>query len=123
MNANKAAMTQLDADISTLLTEISEARENLVMAQSSLTDDEAYLKDLTARCAARAEDWDQRAAMRRDELAALTKALEILENKVKSAEGKRAAFNDLDFLQVAEAKSARGMLQRVAASRSTASTS
>merc|ERR1719316_439365 len=94
MNANKAAMTQLDEDVSTLTMEISEARESLVMAQSALTDDEAYLKDLTARCAARANDWDQRAAMRRDELAALSKALEILENKVKGADeaaNKRAA--------------------------------
>merc|ERR1719486_1554276 len=97
-------METLESEIDTLKAEIADARKQLVEAQSMLTDDEAYLKDLTERCATRANDWDQRSAMRRDELEALSTALEILENKVKSADkaaNKRAAAS---FLQVAAAQ-------------------
>jgi chromosome segregation ATPase len=107
MDANKAAIEQLQGDIGTLKTELSTAKGELIQAQSTLTDDETYLHDLTERCAARANDWDQRSAMRRDELEALSTALEILENKVKSADeaaNKRAAAS---FIQVAQSASAK----------------
>merc|ERR1719424_1613075 len=82
-------MKQLQKDIQRLAKEIAEHREDLIK------DDEQYLNDLTARCEARANDYDQRSAMRGGELAALTGALEVLTKKVKGRADKvnvRAAF-------------------------------
>jgi chromosome segregation ATPase len=83
MKANKKAMEALDKNIQKLAKEIAEHREDLVLADQQLKDDELYLKDLTARCEARAHDYDQRSAMRNDELSALVQALEVLSKDVK----------------------------------------
>merc|ERR1719310_1027780 len=83
MGSNKDAMNALEKNIEKLSKEIAEHRENLVEAEAVMKDDELYLKDLTAQCEARAKDWDQRSAMRNDELTALTQALEILTKNVK----------------------------------------
>merc|ERR1719498_774446 len=86
-------MKQLDKDISRLKKEIARHRENLVSADNLLKDDEQYLKDLTARCEDRANDYDQRSAMRNDEAKALGQALAVLSKKVKAndqAANKRA---------------------------------
>jgi len=83
MTENKEAMDQLEMDIDTLNGDIATARENLVNDQAVLKDDELYMKDLTERCEIRAKDWDQRSAMRADEIQALTEALEVLQNKVQ----------------------------------------
>jgi len=95
IGANAAAMKQLQKDIQRLAKEIAEHREDLITADEQLKDDEQYLNDLTARCEARANDYDQRSAMRGGELAALTGALEVLTKKVKGRADKvnvRAAF-------------------------------
>jgi len=84
--ANDAAMKQLTKDIDALAAKIATDRGTLVETEGVLKDDQLYLKDLTAQCEERANDWDQRSAMRRDELAALSGALEILTKKVKSAD-------------------------------------
>merc|ERR1719352_1590274 len=78
-------MKQLTKDISRLKKEIAKHRENLVTADGQLKDDELYLKDLTARCEDRANDYDQRSAMRNDELEALAGALKVLKGTVKAA--------------------------------------
>jgi len=83
MKANKEAMEQLVKDIAKLGEEIAQHRTDLIEAESQLKDDEQYLNDMTARCEARANDYDQRSAMRGGELTALTGALEVLEQKVK----------------------------------------
>merc|ERR1719311_1981658 len=83
LNANDGAMKQLDKDISRLKKEIARHRENLVSADNLLKDDEQYLKDLTARCEDRANDYDQRSAMRNGEIEALGNALKVLSKKVK----------------------------------------
>jgi len=83
LKANKAAMDQLEKDIARLKKEIAEHREDLINADSQLKDDELYLKDLTARCEDRANDYDQRSAMRGNELNALNGALSVLKDKVK----------------------------------------
>jgi uncharacterized protein YlxW (UPF0749 family) len=83
MGSNKDAMNALEKNIDKLSKEIAEHRENLVEAEAVMKDDELYLKDLTAQCEARAKDWDQRSAMRNNELTALTQALEILTKNVK----------------------------------------
>merc|ERR1719181_2134102 len=83
MGSNKDAMNALDKNIEKLAKEIAEHRENLVEADSDMKDDELYLKDLTAQCEARANDYDQRSRMRGDEVTALTQALDILKGDVK----------------------------------------
>merc|ERR1719487_2718666 len=90
MKENATAIETLEGEVETLKSEIADARGQLVEAESLLSDDQAYLKDLTKQCEARANDWDQRSAMRKDEIEALSNALTILENKVKDAEGERA---------------------------------
>jgi hypothetical protein len=86
MKQNANAIETLEGDVGTLKAEIAKARADLIDAQGLLTDDQAYLKDLTKQCEARANDWDQRAAMRGDELEALSKVLIILRKKVKNAD-------------------------------------
>jgi len=61
-----------------------------------MKDDEAYLKDLTERCEMKANEWDPRSQMRSDEVTALTKALEIIQAKVKDND---AAVNQRAFIQ------------------------
>jgi hypothetical protein len=100
--ANDDAMKQLDKDIARLKKEIAKHRENLVTAEGTLQDDELYLKDLTARCEDRANDYDQRSAMRNDELTALTQALTVLKGTVS----KSSSVNVRALLQEPTAKSA-----------------
>merc|ERR1719253_680513 len=88
-------MKSLSKDIQRLGKEIAQHREDLITANEQLQDDEQYLKDLQARCEARANDYDQRSVMRGGELDALTGALEVLTKKVKGRADKvnvRAAF-------------------------------
>jgi hypothetical protein len=88
MAANSDAMKALDKNMGKLAKEIAAARQSLVEQEDNMKDDELYLKDLTSRCEARAEDWDQRAQMRNDEIAALSSALKILGDSVKGAADK-----------------------------------
>jgi predicted nucleic acid-binding Zn-ribbon protein len=96
IGANKDAMDALEKNIEKLAKEIAEHREDLVTAKGDMEDDEQYLKDLQARCEARAHDYDQRSAMRGDELAAMTGALEVLTKDVK---GRANAVNERALLQ------------------------
>jgi len=82
----KDAIDELTSDISGLAKSIAEARGSLVEKEGFMQDDQAYLKDLTERCEDRANDWDQRSALRKGELEALAGALEVLENKVQDAD-------------------------------------
>jgi len=86
LSANQAAMDSLDKSIARLAKEIATHREDLINAEAMLKDDELYLKDLTARCEDRANDYDQRSAMRGDEVTALTTALKVLSGSVKGAD-------------------------------------
>jgi len=96
MTENSNTIGTLEGDVETLGTDIAKARENLVDAESLLKDDQLYLKDLTERCEQRAAAFDQRAAMRADEIAALSEALDLLKNKVKSND---ESANERAFVQ------------------------
>jgi len=78
-----------------LTSEIASARSSLLSAEASLKDDQLYLKDLTAMCETRAQDWDQRSALRRDELSSLKKAVQVLSNEVV---GRDAQYNQRAML-------------------------
>merc|ERR1719161_3339426 len=96
MKSNDEAMKALAKNIQKLKKEIAQHREDLVNAEAQLKDDELYLKDMQAQCEDRANDYDQRSAMRGDELAALTGALEVLTKDVK---GRANAVNKRAFIQ------------------------
>jgi hypothetical protein len=64
--------------------DISTNQADLTETNAVLNDDRLYLKDLTAKCEAKAKLWDQRSQMRADELAALSQALVVLEGTVAS---------------------------------------
>jgi len=83
---NKDAITKLSEKASGLAKDIAQAKEDLVSEQTSLEDAQAYLKDLTDRCEARAKDWDQRSSTRDEESQALSRALKILTGRVKGAD-------------------------------------
>jgi len=98
MGSNTDAMKALDQNIEKLAKEIAAHRGDLVSAQGEMQDNELYLKDLTAQCENRANDFDQRSQMRNDEITALAQALKILTNSVKSAAddvNKRALLQEL----------------------------
>merc|ERR1712217_293476 len=121
LSENKKAMDQLSADILKLAGEIAQARTDLVNAEATLKDDQLYLKDLTTRCEARANDWDQRSQTRNDELEAINGALTILRDNVTSPDSEvneRALFAQksvgptaVSFLQTAiEEQASQGAL-------------
>jgi hypothetical protein len=90
---------------------IGGANGDLTAANALLNDDRVYLKDLTSKCEQKAKDWDQRTAMRADELAALNQALTVLAGAVAHKEGVTGAGgraftqeedddDDVSFVQV-----------------------
>lgn len=62
--------------------EVAEFQQLLTETQATLRDDQAYIKELVAKCNAKSEDWDKRTAMRSGELAAISTALNIITSKV-----------------------------------------
>jgi len=62
--------------------EIAEFQQQLTEAQATLHDDQAYIKELVAKCNAKSEDWDKRTSMRSGELAAISTALNIITSKI-----------------------------------------
>jgi len=61
---------------------IAKAQAELTAVSATMTDDQAYLTELTATCNEQSKVWDQRSKMRQDELTALTSALTIVKGKV-----------------------------------------
>merc|ERR1719247_3488299 len=62
---------------------IGVASGDLTAIQAVLTDDQQYIKDLTAKCELKSKEWDQRSQMRQDELTAISTAITIVSGKVK----------------------------------------
>jgi len=86
----QAAKDLIDTDNTRLAetnSDISDDDKDLTEETALLADDQTYLKDLTEQCERKAREWDQRSSMRKDELAALGKALEIIEGTVLDNEG------------------------------------
>merc|ERR1712048_626103 len=96
IETNQNAISALKTDVQNLKVAIAGSRSTLVEADDLLKDDQLFLKDMTARCEQRAHAFDQRSAMRGDEITALTQALTILEGKVQA---KDEAANVRAFLQ------------------------
>jgi hypothetical protein len=94
--AAEAKRKEIQADKDLIETEtgdLAEAKSSLATDDADLTeetallkDDNTYLRDLTEQCERKAREWDQRSALRGNELAALSKALEIIEGTVLDRE-------------------------------------
>lgn len=98
MKANLGAIQKAEENIAELQKKISKNRGDLVNAQGALQEDSVYLKDLTSQCETKARDFDQRSAMMKDEVEALSQAVKIISNKVESAD---KAVNERAFVQSA----------------------
>merc|ERR1719440_31699 len=105
MEAKTAAKETAEETLSTkesekqkAIEDIAAAQEALTNAQAKLTDDQTYLKDLTAKCELKAREWDQRSQMRADELSAISQALHILKEEVAPREvvNKRALLQSVE---------------------------
>merc|ERR1719379_2702458 len=77
------------------LSALAEATDAMVEEEGKL-----YMKDLTAQCELKAREWDQQSSMRASEVAALSKALDIIKAKVQ---GNDASANKRALLQVGQA--------------------
>jgi len=75
-----------ESDKSNAEANIATASDDTVLEEATLKDDELYMKDLTERCELKAREWDQRSQMRAGEVAALTKAIDIIKNRAKANE-------------------------------------
>merc|ERR1719160_1167277 len=62
---------------------VAKNQRDLTTTQAVLTDDQQYIKDLSAKCTEKSELWDQRSKMRADELTAISTALTIITGTVK----------------------------------------
>jgi len=79
----KKEIKTLNGEIDDLKSKIAQLKTDLVTTTASLSDDSAYLRDLTVRCQEKGEAWDQRTKTRNGEVEALTKALSVLNKKAK----------------------------------------
>merc|ERR1719265_2393834 len=68
------------------MSNIGSDQQELTATNAKMTDDQAYIKDLTEKCNLKSREWDQRSQMRQDELTALTTALTIVKSRVTAAD-------------------------------------
>merc|ERR1719235_1046667 len=90
-----AAKIQLSETKATLAT----TKGQLTETKANLHDDTKYLKDLTAQCEMKANEWDQRSTMRAGELKALQEAIDIVGGSVKSTQSTRGYTDNTLLLQ------------------------
>jgi len=96
------AKTTADSDKSAAEANNAQASDDTVLEEATLKDDELYMKDLTEKCELKASEWDQRSQMRAGEVAALTKAIDVIKNRAKANE----SANKRAFLLQLPAKNA-----------------
>merc|ERR1719197_1012134 len=80
----KKRMSAATAEKSGTEKAMSDASEELATTEKTLAADEAYLAELKASCAKKAEEWEQRQKQAGEEMAAIAKAKEILAEGVKA---------------------------------------
>merc|ERR1719327_2083802 len=79
----KKRMSAATAEKSGTEKTMSDASEELATTEKTLAADEAYLAELKASCAKKAEEWEQRQKQAGEEMGAIAKAKEILSEGVK----------------------------------------
>merc|ERR1719159_1580689 len=80
----KDTLDTKEGELSTDEASLADTTGELTETKALMHDDRKYLKDLTEQCERKANEWDQRSSMRTKELAAISQALEILENTVSA---------------------------------------
>merc|ERR1719262_802533 len=75
---------------------IAKSAGDLTATKAVLTDDQQYIKDLTAKCELKSKEWDQRSQMRQDELTAISTAISIVSGKVKE----KTTSKTVRFMQI-----------------------
>merc|ERR1719160_2093651 len=80
----KDTLETKEGELSTDEASLADTTGELTETKALMHDDRKYLKDLTEQCERKANEWDQRSSMRTKELAAISQALEILENTVSA---------------------------------------
>jgi len=104
ISSTKDLIDKLATEIDKLTELVAETRGELVDEQASLQDSRLYMKDLSALCEKRANEWDQRTTMRGGEVEALSKALKILKGKVSDTD----EVNERALLQYKSVQAGRG---------------
>jgi len=84
IDSSKATLESKEDQLSTAQSDLATTEEDLTETTALLNDDNTYLKDITGQCETKAHQWDQRSKQRKDELSAITQALEIIEGTVAS---------------------------------------
>jgi len=82
----------------------AEANQELTQETASLHDDQAYIQDLTEKCNAKSQEWDERTDMRTSELSALTNAIDIIQKRIHEAIDSSSTRKNSDLVQVAVAE-------------------
>jgi hypothetical protein len=82
MTQQEAKIKKAQAKAETASDNIGRMSAELTLTSGTVTDDKAYLTELTSSCNAKSKAWDQRSKMRAEELTALTTALNILKGTV-----------------------------------------
>ena len=90
-----AAKIQLSETAATL----AKTKGQLTETKANLHDDTKYLKDLTAQCEMKANEWDQRSTMRAGELKALQEAIDIVGGTASNAGTRGYTDNTASLLQ------------------------
>jgi hypothetical protein len=94
---------------------------DLSLTKAALDDDRSYLVDLTDKCNAKKKMWDQRSAMRQDELTALTQAIGIIKGGVADNTTKqtiRFTQESASFVQIREVSQKKHSLKKISSRRS-----
>eukprot|EP00930_Biecheleria_cincta_P083182 TRINITY_DN72805_c0_g1_i1.p1 TRINITY_DN72805_c0_g1~~TRINITY_DN72805_c0_g1_i1.p1 ORF type:complete len:726 (-),score=219.38 TRINITY_DN72805_c0_g1_i1:93-2270(-) len=100
INQNTDAIATAEGNAASLKGEESAAKGSLLETKKLLKDDKAALTELQENCDARAADFKQRSKSRTDEVAAISKALEVLKAQVASpAAGSAPSFFQQNLLR------------------------
>merc|ERR1719478_318017 len=80
MKTEKETMATAKETSAKATADIAKDTQDVTIMSATLRDDQAYLLDLSAKCESRAKLWDERTAMRTEEISALGTALQILKD-------------------------------------------
>ena len=124
--AKKKQLSTTKQELGARVKAVGTAKSDLVATQETLKDDKTYLKETEVLCEEKAATFEQRKAMREEELEAITKATDILKEtlapKATLLEAKlhvQTAMDAASFLQVAEGH----QVERVSGAAQSASSS
>jgi len=89
------------------------AQEEVDALKAQVANDEKYIEQVSAELAAKKEEWKDRQALRAGELAAISKAIEILSNDdARDLMKKSFSSHDKSLLQLGSSSASALMLQR-----------